>query len=144
MLKLALTAKPPTGFRRDLVVEHSGENRGMLDIKRGGLVPVVGIARYAALKARVSTTSTVERLRAAARRDVLKQAHARTLAEAFDLFMELRLEHQVGQLERGEEPDDHLDPSEFNALTRRYLRDAFREVSAVQKALGGGLRWASG
>jgi CBS domain-containing protein len=140
MLKLALAVKPPTGFRRNLVVEESGENRGTLNIKRGGLVPVVDIARYAALKARVGTTSTVERLRAAAHRDVLKQAHARTLAEAFDLFMELRLEHQVRQLERGEQPDDNLDPSQLNALTRRYLRDAFREVSAVQRALGGGLR----
>jgi CBS domain-containing protein len=144
MLRLALAVKPPTGFRRNLVVEGSGQNRGTLDIKRVGLHPVVDIARYAALKARLNTTSTVERLRGAARRDVLKQAHARTLAEAFDLFMELRLEHQVQQLERGEKPDDHLDPSEFNSLTRRYLRDAFREVTAVQKELAGGLRWARG
>src|ERR1700730_2809008 len=28
MLRLALACKPPTGFRRDIVVEHSGENRG--------------------------------------------------------------------------------------------------------------------
>ena len=132
--------KPPTGFRRDLVVEHSGENRGKLDIKRGGLHPGRRHRPLRGAAGEVNTTSTVERLRAAARREVLEQAHARTLAEAFDLFMELRLEHQVRQIECGEKPDDNLDPGELNSLTRRYLRDAFREVAAVQKALGTALR----
>ena len=52
------------------------------------------------------------------------------LEEAYDLFAGLRLEHQVQQLERGAEPDDHLDPRDLNPLSRRYLRDAFREVPA--------------
>jgi signal-transduction protein with cAMP-binding, CBS, and nucleotidyltransferase domain len=43
------------------------------------------------------------------------------------------------QLERASEPDDHLDPEELDPLTRRYLRDAFREVAAVQRSLAGGL-----
>ncbi len=46
-------------------LEHSGEHRGTLDIKHGGLLPIVDIARYAGLKARTKTTSTIERLRAA-------------------------------------------------------------------------------
>ncbi|HEX5894289.1 MAG TPA: putative nucleotidyltransferase substrate binding domain-containing protein, partial [Solirubrobacterales bacterium] len=61
----------------------------------------------------------------------------RVLSEAFELFSALRLDHQVAQLERGDEPDDQLDPSELDPLTRRYLRDAFREVAAVQHSLPG-------
>ena len=141
MLRLALATKPPTGFLEDMVLEHSGEHRGTLDIKHGGLLPIVDIARYAGLKAKSKTTSTIERLRAASDAGVTRQTHARTLAEAFDLFMELRVEHQVSQLQRGEKPDDHLDPKELNSLTRRYLRDGFREVTAVQRKLGGGRRW---
>ncbi len=143
MLRLALSAKPPTGFMRDIVVEHSGEHRGTLDIKHGGLLPVVDIARYAGLKAGASVTSTAERLRAGGQSGVLDEAHARTLEEAFDLFMALRLQHQVEQLERGEEPNDHIDPKDLNPLTRHYLRDAFREVSAVQRSLGAGLKWGT-
>ena len=101
MLRLALAAKPPTGFMRDMVLEHSGEHRGTLDIKHGGLLPIVDIARYAGLKAKSKTTSTIERLRAASDGGVLEETHARTLAEAFDLFMELRVEHQVSQLRAG-------------------------------------------
>jgi CBS domain-containing protein len=51
LLRLALADKPPTGFLRDIIIEHSGENRGSFDIKLGGLQPIVGIARYAGLSA---------------------------------------------------------------------------------------------
>ena len=66
LLRLAVSVKPPTGFLRNFVIEHSGEHRGTLDIKKGGLLPVVAIARYAGDAARAETTATPERLRAAA------------------------------------------------------------------------------
>jgi CBS domain-containing protein len=144
LLRLALADKPPTGFRRDIVIEHSGENRGSFDIKLGGLQPIVGIARYAGLSAGATVTSTAERLRAAAYAGTLSEEAAGTLAECFELFAALRLEHQVGQLEAGARPDDRLDPKALNPLTRRYLRDAFRAVASVQKALAGELRWRTG
>ena len=50
-------------------------------------------------------------------------------------LQQLRLEHQIQQLETGNEPNDHVDPKELSELTRRYLRDAFHEVAAVQKSL---------
>jgi CBS domain-containing protein len=143
LLRLALADKPPTGFLRDIVLEHSGEHRGRFDIKRGGLVPIVDIARYAALSAGASVTSTVERLRAASDAGVLPETEAGTLAEAYDLFAALRLEHQVRQLEAGIPPDNHLDPKMLNPLTRSYLRDAFRAVASVQKALTGQLTWTT-
>lgn len=141
LLRLALANKPPTGFMRDIVVEHSGEHRGSFDIKRGGLLPIVDIARYAGLSAGATVTSTAERLRAAAAAGRLPQEEARTLEEAYDLFAALRIDHQVHQLEAGVQPDDHVDPKALNPLTRRYLRDAFRAVASVQKALTGELIW---
>jgi CBS domain-containing protein len=143
LLRLALTSKPPTGFMRDFVVEHSGEHRGSLDIKHGGVLPVVAIARYAALAAGVRVTSTVERLRASAAEGILPEPEARILEEAYDLFEALRLEHQVHQLEAGVPPDNHVDPGALNPLTRRYLRDAFRVVASVQKRLAGELVWTT-
>jgi CBS domain-containing protein len=139
MQRLALTAKPPSGFVRDIVVDGSGGHRGTFDIKHGGLMPIVGLARYAALRAEVRITPTLERLRVAADHGVMEATDARILEEAYELFGALRLEHQVAQIERGEEPDDHLDPKQLDPLTRRYLRDAFREVSAVQRSLTGDL-----
>jgi CBS domain-containing protein len=139
MLRLALAAKPPTGFMRNIVVEGSGKRRGTFDIKHGGLLPIVDLARYAALKGDISLNSTLPRLRAAAQEGIFKPGTAQVLEEAYELFCALRFEHQVAQLERGDEPDDHLDPEELDPLTRRYLRDAFREVATVQRALSSGL-----
>ena len=139
MLRLALALKLPTGRRGNISVEDSGEHRGTFDIKHGGLLPVVDIARFAALKAGANVTATIERLRAASEAGAIEPAHARTLEEAYDLFSTLRLEHQIQQLARGDEPDDHVDPNELSELARRYLRDAFHEVAAVQKSLSSGL-----
>jgi CBS domain-containing protein len=138
MLRLALAVKPPTGFRGNIVVEGSGEHRGTFDIKHGGLLPVVDVARFVALKAGAKVTTTIERLRAASELGAIEPAHARTLEEAYDLFSALRLEHQIQQLERGDEPNDYVDPNDLSELTRRYLRDAFREVTAVQRSLSTG------
>jgi CBS domain-containing protein len=134
MLRLALAAKPPTGFMHDIVVEDSGQQKGTFDIKQGGLLPIVDLARYAALRADIRATPTLQRLRGAAEANVLGATEVRVLEEAFELFSALRLEHQVDQIEQGKEPDNHLDPARLDPLTRRYLRDAFREVSAVQRA----------
>jgi CBS domain-containing protein len=135
MLRLALALKLPTGRRGNISVEDSGEHSGTFDIKHGGLLPVVDIARFGALKAGANVTATIERLRAASELGAIEPAHARTLEEAYDLFTTLRLEHQIQQLARGDEPDDHVDPNELSELARRYLRDAFHEVAAVQKSL---------
>ena len=59
------------------------------------------------------------------------------LQEAFDLFVGLRLEHQVEQLRAGEAPDDFLDLATLNPLTRAYLKDAFRAVASVQRHVAG-------
>jgi CBS domain-containing protein len=139
MLRLALASKPPTGFMRDIVVEGSGEQRGTFDIKVGGLLPIVDLARYAALKGDVRVTPTLARLHAARDQGVLEATEARILEEAYELFSALRLDHQVARLGRGKPPDNRLDPKQLDPLTRRYLRDAFREVAAVQRSLAGDL-----
>jgi CBS domain-containing protein len=66
---------------------------------------------------------------------VLSDAQASTLAEAFELALEVRIVHQLEQLESGERPDDLVDPVTLSPLTRSYLRDVFRAVGAVTREL---------
>jgi CBS domain-containing protein len=131
----ALSHKPPTGFFRDFVVEHDGEHRGTLDIKRGGLVPVVDIARWAAMAAGVTGASTLTRLDAAERHGTLRAESVSTLRVAFQLFTDLRMGHQIDALRHHRKPDDAIDPRTLEPLTRRYLKDAFRAVADVQRGL---------
>ena len=135
LARFALSHKPPTGFFRDFVVDHEGERRGTLDIKRGGLVPVVDIARWAGMKAGVAEASTTARLDAAERAGALPPQVAATLRVAFELFTDLRMTHQIEALRANREPNDAIDPRHLEPLTRRYLKEAFRAVADVQRSL---------
>ncbi|MFZ0043262.1 MAG: putative nucleotidyltransferase substrate binding domain-containing protein [Solirubrobacteraceae bacterium] len=136
MGRFALSHRPPTGFFRGLVVEHSGAHRGRLDLKTGGVLPIVDLARWGAMAAGVTSASTPERLRAAGAAGTLSPSDAHTLLDAFELINNLRLEHQVGQLRAGRPPDDHVDPVELSTLMRTHLKDAFRAVTSIQKRIG--------
>ena len=59
------SGRPPGSWRDFFAVEHSGEHRGQLDLKHGGLIPIVDLARSAGMAAGVTSGSTVDRLRAA-------------------------------------------------------------------------------
>jgi CBS domain-containing protein len=142
MLKLALAAKPPTGFMRNITVEGSGKHAGTFDIKKGGLLPIVDMARYFALVGEIPANHTLDRLRAATDLGIMERTEAQVLEEAFELFTAMRLEHQVAQLEQGREPDNRINPRDLDPLTRRYLRDAFREVAVVQRSRSAQLRAA--
>ena len=145
LAQFALSFRPPTGFWREFVVEHSGERRGQLDLKHGGLIPIVDLARWAGMGAGATSGSTLDRLRAAEAAGTLAGPEARTLMEAFGFISSLRLDHQVEQLRRGEPPDDFIDPKTLNPLARSYLREAFRAVASVQAGLAAelslGVRW---
>jgi CBS domain-containing protein len=140
MLRLAVANKPAAARLRDFSLERSGEHRGRLDIKHGGLLPVTSIARYAGLAAgEIAAGSTPERLSAADAAGTLDGHSARKLGEAFELFQTVRLEHQVNQIQQGIEPDDYLDTKALEPAVRRRLRDALRAVRAVQNRLARGL-----
>jgi len=135
LARFALSFRPPTGFLRDFVVEHSGEHRGRLDLKHGGIVPIADLARWAGMAAGVTSGSTRARLRAAADAGTLAAEDAATLAEAFELISGVRLAHQVEQLRAGEEPDDFLQPGTLTPVARASLKQAFRTVATVQRRI---------
>jgi CBS domain-containing protein len=133
LARFALSHRPATRRFRGLVLEHGGDHPGRLDLKQGGLVPILDLARWGAMSAGVTTATTPERLRAAAEAGTLAPRDAHTLQDAFELINNLRLEHQVAQIRAGRQADDYIDPDELSALMRVQLRQAFRAVATIQK-----------
>jgi CBS domain-containing protein len=132
----ALRERPPTGFLRQLVLHSSGERKGVLDIKRRGLLPIESLARWAGLSAGVSAASTRARLEAAEGAGVLDGDDTAVLRDAYELVSALRMEHQVEQLRAGEEPDNLIAPKSLTPVTRTALKEAFRAVASVQRGIG--------
>ena len=76
------------------------------DIKAHALLPVVNIARWAALSVGSAVLPTTERLRAASGSAMLPAESARTLIEVFEVLQRLRLRYQLRQYRAGERPTD--------------------------------------
>jgi CBS domain-containing protein len=131
----ALAERPPTGFLRQFVLHSDGQRRRVLEIKRGGLLPIEALARWSGLAAGMTAASTRARLDASRAAGTLNAADAAILREAFELVCALRMKHQVEQLRAGDEPDDLIDPKDLTPLTRSALKDAFRAVARVQRGI---------
>jgi CBS domain-containing protein len=133
LARLAVAQRPSTSFLRGLVVEHEGAHAGQLDLKEGAIKPILALARWGAIAAGVTIASTSERLHAAGAAGTLPDGEAETLRDAFLLINNLRLDHQVGQLRAGLEPDDFVSPDELSDLMRTQLREALRAISSIQR-----------
>jgi CBS domain-containing protein len=131
----ALAYTPPTGFDAEAVLEADGTRSDRLDIRRAAVIPLVELARWAGAAAGVVEGSTPERLHAGAQAGALSDGDARTLIDAFELAHELRVDHHMSQLAAGRRPDDRIEPATISPLMRDHLRDVFRAVAGVQRAL---------
>jgi CBS domain-containing protein len=133
LLDEALGWRPPAGFIRDFVVHHSGEHRGQLDLKPGGLTPVVALARWIAIAAGDASGTTIERLHRGAALGLLTTDEADTLAGGFDNVYGLLLRHEVRALRASGTPTStFIAPKDLDSLNRRHLRETFRAIALVQ------------
>lgn len=135
LAKQAQAWRPPIGFFRDFVLENEGEHRNTLDLKAGGIVAIVQMARLFALSKGLTQVNTRARLEAAASLQALSLENAENLADAFEFINYTRLRHQMRQRKRGETPDSHVSPSELSTFEKRHLRDAFEIIRKMQGAL---------
>ena len=139
----ALAMRPPLGFFRGLVVEHHGEHRDTLDLKRG-IAPLVQLARVYGLRARSDAVTTRDRITAAETAGIFGSVEAGDLRDAWELMSYLRLRHQAAQARVGALPDNRLAPADLTERERRHLKDAFAIVRDAQlrldSSLGQGFR----
>ncbi|WP_314034171.1 DUF294 nucleotidyltransferase-like domain-containing protein [Dietzia sp. CH92] len=135
LARIACDWQPPLGFFRGLVVARRGEYRNTLDIKAGGIAPVVQIARLHALSAGLPEVSTLDRLDAAATAGVIARTDAENLSGAIRFLRGLAYRHHARQIAEGLVPDNHVDPSTLGTMDRHRLRAAFRIIAGAQSAL---------
>jgi len=128
MARAALTFRPPLSAFRSL-----REDGGRLDLKKGGIAPIVGLARVFALDAGTQATNTVDRLAAAADAGFLTRDEVSTLTEAFPFLLRLRLRGQLRAVAAGEKPGNAVALETLSAVERRHLKEAFQAIRDAQK-----------
>jgi CBS domain-containing protein len=125
----------PVGLFGRLVVERAGPRRGTVDLKQGGSRQLVGAARVYALAQGLGETNTVDRFRASAAGGIHTEAEIRDVIGAYQHLLRLRLIHQLDELDRGEEVDNHVRVDQQSRADAVLLRDALRIVAEVQRRI---------
>jgi CBS domain-containing protein len=123
---------PISRFHRLLV--GAGSQGDALDIKRGGLFPIVHGVRSLALERRLFETNSMERIRRLQDLGALDRAVADDLVQALSFFMDLRLRTQLGH--KGKESSDTLiAPERLTTLERDLLKDSFLVVKRFKEQI---------
>jgi len=130
MAKNALDFRPPLGFFHRIRQEREG-----VDLKKGGIIPIVSMARIHALEAASLSTGTVERLEAACEARKISRDGADNLMEGFRFLLRLRLGRQLEQKRAGEAPDNLVQLADLSSVERRHLKETCIVVQEMQESL---------
>jgi CBS domain-containing protein len=126
-------------FDTPLTFFGSLRDKAQLDIKKGGIFPIVHGIRAMALEYRVLATNTFSRIEALTELGQLQEEQGRDLAEALALFVQLRLRQQMRRLEdsaNGQDPTPNLIELQLlNKMERDLLRDGLHIVKSFKKHL---------
>jgi DNA polymerase-3 subunit epsilon/CBS domain-containing protein len=112
------------------------DERGRMDLKRGGIMPVFTAARVAALRHGVFERSSLARLSALRGKPDVPQRAIEALAEAHGLLMGAILHQQLDDIAAGTPPSNLVDPKALSALQRDKLKWALEQVPLVRDLLG--------
>ena len=107
-----------------------------VDIKKGGIFPVVHGLRVMALEEEITETNSFERAARLHERGALSEGLSRDLQQALAVMLRLRLAQQIDAVREGVVPDNRIRVSALRRLDRDLLRDALRVVKEFQAFLG--------
>ena len=129
LAKNTLTNPPPLSFFKNFIIEKSGENQDLFDIKLRSMMPLTDSARLLVLEEGFpnvkNTFRRFERLKVAIpeRAELFEEA-----AVAYELFIRTRAMHGF----RYENSGRYIQPMDLNKIERQTLRYAFQTVEKVQ------------
>jgi CBS domain-containing protein len=129
--RASIGLRPPLGAFRQLRAEDGG-----VDLKKGGLAPIVSLARLHAIEAGSPARSTLDRLDAAAAGGTLSRPSAEILGEGFRFLLGLRLREQLRAIRAGEAPSNVVRLEHLSTVERQHLKGVFVAIRELQQATG--------
>ena len=126
----AIDAFPtPIGFFNNLVTSKAEGDA--LDLKKGGIFPIVHGVRALALEKGLHETGTAARIGKLAELGLFDSQFARELVQALHYLMTLRLDAQIAE----KVSTSLVKPGELSTMERDLLRDAFHVVKRLREML---------
>lgn len=129
-----LAFETPLSWFEGFIVEKTGR-KDELDLKKGGIFPIVHGVRSLALENRLTVSNTIERIKILRDNNVLDKDFAIELIEAFAFMVSIRLDSELEKVARHERYDNYIKPDELNKLERDLLKDSFKIVNEFKKLI---------
>ena len=126
---------PPLGFFKGFVLEHNGQHKRSMNLKRRGTAPLSDVIRVHALAIGSRKQNSFERLEDIIEAKLLPEGKAQDLRDSLEYIAMMRIRHQAWQIEQGEEPDNDLDPHLLSPFEQRNLKEAFAILEKAQSYL---------
>lgn len=128
---LAYFAKATLTFKTPIGIFSSLED--IIDIKKGGIFAIVQGVRSLALESSVRENSTIERIKALCKLNVIEKELGVELIEVYGVLSRLRLRTHILRLKEGQEIDNLVDVSALSKIERDMLKDSFIIVNKFKK-----------
>jgi len=128
--KAALLFETPIGMFSNLVSKNHH-----IDVKKGGIFPIVQGIRSMALEHGVRVTNTNSRIRELKKLQIMDGCVCDLVEEAFDTLLNLRLQERLRYFDHEEDPDNTIDIDNLNQLELDLLKDSFKIVDKFKNFL---------
>jgi CBS domain-containing protein len=125
LARAAVEQKPPTSLRL-----RADEK---VDLKAGGILPVVHLARCYGVEVGTPARATLDRLKAAREAGLLSAETHDAVAQAYRFLLGLSLRHQLRRISEGAAPSPVVAVADLGALERTRLKEALRVVRRWQE-----------
>ncbi|KII79277.1 DUF294 nucleotidyltransferase-like domain-containing protein [Vibrio renipiscarius] len=133
MLTLQDFTRPALQFSLPLTLFGNVKNdKQGLDVKSGGIFPIVHGIRTLSLEYHITDKNTFARIEALAKKNILEPDTADNLTEALKLFFKLRLNQQLDN----QHSHNRLDLKQLERSERDLLRHSFHVVKKFKQFLG--------
>ncbi len=124
----------PIGFFGGLITDNEDKEHNHIDIKKGGIFPIVHGVRCYALEAGVEQTNTHWRIKALMDKGIFTKEFGIELGETLNYLNTLRLESMLHQISEGKElPNNKVKLSDLSHMQQDVLKQSFGVVDAFKK-----------
>jgi CBS domain-containing protein len=130
--KPTLSFETPLSLFANFIVEKS-QHKDQLDIKKGGIFPIVHGIRSLALEQRLTLTNTMDRINALKDKGLFDKTFADELVEALGFMISLRLQAELDQIRFNQPYNNYISPSNLNKLERDLLKESLKIVNEFKK-----------
>jgi CBS domain-containing protein len=118
----------PIGMFSNLIAKND-----TIDLKKGAIFALVQGIRSLAFENKIKDASTISRIKALNKLNILKKDQSAELIEAFGLLLRLKLDAQMKQINAGKSIDNNVQLKNLSKIQRDMLKDSFQIVNKFKK-----------